>query len=152
MHNKYATPCHTAFEMRNRRPGETGNPGEPETVTEEQEAHEIDPEDDRLLCRNCMAEITRESSRIAVDGAHSHTFANPHGIVFEIGCFQFAPGCAVAGPPTDEFSWFPPHAWQMALCGSCLSHMGWRFSSGRGLVQGAMFFGLIIDRLAKPQS
>ena len=147
MHNKYNIPCPFGLKMRNRQPGETESPGELAALAEEPETEETDPEDDRLLCRNCMTVITAESRRIAVDGAHCHTFANPHGIVFEIGCFQFAPGCAVAGPPTDEFSWFPPHFWQVAVCGSCLSHLGWRFSS----TQGTGFFGLILDRLVKPE-
>ena len=144
----YNTPGTTPLEMRERQPGEAENPGELAAVAEVPETEETDPEDDQLLCRNCMAVITAESGRISVDGAHCHTFANPHGIVFEIGCFQSAPGCAAAGPPSGEFSWFPPHFWQVAVCGSCLTHMGWRFSS----TQGGDFFGLILDHLAKPGS
>ncbi len=98
----------------------------------------------RILCRQCGFVITHDSSRIAVSGTHHHTFANPHGIVFEIGCFGAAPGCAVMGRPTNEFTWFPPHSWQVAICGSCLSHMGWRFTRA----DGGLFFGLILDRLA----
>lgn len=148
MHNTCTNPGTAPFEMRDRQPGENENPGEFAAAAEMPETEETDPEDDQLLCRNCRAVITAESGRISVDGAHCHTFANPHGIVFEIGCFQSAPGCGVAGPPSGEFSWFPPRLWQVAVCGSCLTHMGWRFSSA----QGGGFFGLILDRLAKPGS
>ena len=99
-----------------------------------------------LLCRQCLAFIARPEDRIAVDGAHHHTFANPHGIVFEIGCFQQAPGCAAAGAPTDEFTWFAGHRWQVAVCGACLTHLGWRFT---GINTGGGFFGLILDQLVE---
>ncbi len=107
---------------------------------------EDEPWRDALLCRQCMSFITRESSRTTVNGAHVHMFANPHGIVFEIGCFQNAAGCANSGPPSGEFSWFPPNSWQAVICASCLAHMGWRFLSPRQTV----FFGLILDRLVSP--
>ncbi|MDJ0720412.1 MAG: hypothetical protein QNJ04_02210, partial [Desulfobacterales bacterium] len=50
------------------------------------------PEEDtqaarRVLCRECLHPVTRERERIEVQGAHQHTFANPSGIVFTIGCF-----------------------------------------------------------------
>jgi hypothetical protein len=107
-----------------------------------------EPKRDDLLCRQCLAAITSESSRIVVNGAHNHTFANPHGLVYEIGCFRQASGCGLAGPPSNEFSWFPPDSWRVAICGTCLTHVGWGFSSpGRG-----MFYGLILDRLIKTDS
>ncbi len=115
-----------------------------EAPTVETEYKEEDTESGQIVCRQCGFAITNDSSRIAVSGTHHHTFANPHGIVYEIGCFGAAPGCAVMGRPTNEFTWFPPHSWQVAICGSCLSHMGWRFIQAGGSV----FFGLILDRLA----
>jgi hypothetical protein len=107
-----------------------------------------EPKRDDLLCRQCMAAITSESSRIVINGAHNHTFANPHGLVFEIGCFRHAAGCGLAGPPSNEFSWFPPHSWRVAICGACLTHIGWGFSSS----ERGMFYGLILDRLIKTDS
>jgi len=95
-----------------------------------------------LLCRQCSRVITRRSLKAYIDGAHEHTFANPHGIVFEIGCFKSAAGCIYAGQPTGEFSWFKGFMWQIAVCGSCLSHVGWLFTSGSN-----SFAGLILDRL-----
>lgn len=114
----------------------------PETKTI---AEDLESED--LLCRQCLFGITRESSRISVNGAHCHTLANPHGIVYEIGCFKTAAGCSPSGRPTIEFSWFPPHSWQVALCGACRSHLGWRFSS----TENTVFYGLILDRIVKAE-
>ncbi|MFO8113334.1 MAG: cereblon family protein [Desulfosalsimonadaceae bacterium] len=133
------------FVCRNR-PTPSQNDGDAGTgiiATEKSQTDETFSDD--LLCRRCGFPITSEPNRIAVNGAHYHTFANPHGIVYEIACFRSAAGCTAAGRPTSEFSWFPPRWWQVAVCGSCMTHMGWRFSSPDHDV----FFGLIIDRLIK---
>ncbi len=87
--------------------------------------------------------ITALFWRLAVAGSHQHVFANPHGHVFEIGCFTAAPGCAAVGLPTSDFSWFPGMIWQVAVCGACGRHLGWRYVQG----DGGVFFGLILDRL-----
>jgi hypothetical protein len=87
--------------------------------------------------------ITAPSWRVAVDGSHRHVFANPHGHVFEIGCFAAAPGCAAVGSPTSDFSWFPGTLWQIAVCVACGLHLGWRYIQSDGVT----FYGLILDRL-----
>ena len=124
-----------------------GNTGSETGTIKEDQTMEDEPGQDDLLCRQCMFPITREANRTMVNGAHNHTFANPYGIVFEIGCFQNAAGCTVLGQPSGEFSWFPPNQWQTAICSSCLSHVGWRFSNYRQ----SIFFGLILDRLVMPK-
>jgi hypothetical protein len=95
-----------------------------------------------LLCLACGHPITSLRERIAAEGAHQHTFTNPGGYVFRIGCFGRAPGCLQAGQPTLEHTWFPGYAWLYALCGGCRTHLGWVFRSGQ-----SAFFGLILDRL-----
>jgi hypothetical protein len=97
-----------------------------------------------LLCCRCLHPITPQSARIAINGAHQHTFANPHGIVFDIGCFQAAEGCAPVGASTDEFTWFSGYRWRVALCRGCMTHMGWQFTASSG---GGRFYGLILDHL-----
>jgi len=96
-----------------------------------------------IRCRHCGYLITRPYARITVQGAHEHSFANPHGLVFRIGCFSTAEGCAFAGPLSNEFTWFKGHSWRIAVCGSCLVHLGWLFVSGAG----SRFNGLILDQL-----
>jgi hypothetical protein len=97
-----------------------------------------------ILCRACRHAVTREEERIAMGSAHRHTFANPSGIVFEIGCFRNAPGCAAVGPLSAEFTWFAGYSWQIGVCAACRLHLGWRF------VGADRFFGLILDRLIAP--
>jgi hypothetical protein len=103
--------------------------------------------DERLiLCRECLFPITREEARTSISGAFQHTFANPAGIVFTIGCFSTAEGCAYVGPASDEFTWFNGFAWRVGVCRGCLAHLGWYFAAPSG----AAFWGLILDHLIFP--
>ena len=104
--------------------------------------------DERLLCAFCLHPVTSQARRIAVSGSHRHVFANPHGIVFAIGCFSAAPGCRCVGDISTEFSWFPGTAWQIACCAVCGEHLGWRYAG----LAGEGFFGLILDRLTGPDA
>ena len=110
----------------------------------EDETEEKKPDvDEYILCRQCRRIITSPAERIEMQGAHQHTFANPQGTVYQIGCFRSAAGCGYAGQPTDEFSWFKGFSWRIAVCGTCLFHLGWLFiSPHRG-----SFNGLILDHL-----
>ena len=98
----------------------------------------------RLLCALCGFPITAVDLRIRIQGSHVHTFANPHGYVYRIGCFLAAPGCLVDPRETTDFTWFTGYAWSVEVCGRCYTHMGWHFRSG---VSG--FHGLVLDRLAE---
>jgi hypothetical protein len=95
----------------------------------------------RILCRQCGQIIGRPEDRIAVNGAHQHAFANPHGIIFEIACFQTVTGCGYVGETSTEFTWFPGYSWRIIICGNCLTHLGWLFSADGG----HHFFGLVLD-------
>ncbi|MEW6218367.1 MAG: cereblon family protein [Thermodesulfobacteriota bacterium] len=100
----------------------------------------------QLLCAACGQPVTTPEAAIAVAGGHVHTFFNPAGFAFTIGCFDAAPGASAAGLPTLEHTWFPGCAWSYVLCCRCHAHLGWLFQ-GRGL----RFFGLVLDRLrARP--
>jgi hypothetical protein len=96
-----------------------------------------------IVCAACLGTITSPQHRIAINGAHEQRFMNPGGYLFHIGCFAEAVGCALVGPPSDEYPWFPGFAWRIACCGHCRVHLGWHFRSG----DGSGFFGLILARL-----
>ena len=99
-----------------------------------------------ILCRECLFPITREEEQNEWAGSRQHTFANPAGIVFTIGCFDVAEGCAPVGPASEEFTWFPGFAWRVGICRGCLTHLGWHFDAPSG----AAFWGLILDHLIFP--
>lgn len=95
--------------------------------------------DDAVHCRACNHLITR--TRWAIDmGGHERVFINPAGRVFRIACYREAPGCGDEGMPTEEHTWFPGYAWNLAICLGCGGHMGWRFIGDVAL---PVFFGLI---------
>ena len=121
---------------------------EGETAILEKEIEEPTPEEEEyILCRQCRQAITRPDDRLSIQGSHRHTFANPHGIVFDIGCFRSVIGCGYAGAASDEFTWFAGYKWRVCYCTMCLTHLGWIFSSKAG----DTFHGLIMDKLIEPR-
>lgn len=100
--------------------------------------------EDCIRCSQCRAVITSVSRAIHSHGSHEHTFFNPYGIVFQIGCFSRAIGCFTHGRYTGEFCWFAGHTWCFASCAQCFTHLGWHFKG-----DGNSFFGLILSKLTK---
>lgn len=111
------------------------------------EPEEKDPDcEEYVLCRQCRHILTTPAERINVQGAHRHTFINPQGFVYEIGCFRTVTGCGYAGPATKEWSWFVGYRWRIAVCNRCLGHLGWIYLSNGNSV----FYGLILSRIIEP--
>ncbi len=115
------------------------------------EAHVLDESGDetqekrwKIICKNCLNDITTEEHGIAVNGAHEHTCRNPRGLCFTIGCYDAARGCNVVGMPTYEFTWFPGYRWSYVICANCQAHLGWHYGSHEN-----SFYGLILDQLLK---
>ncbi len=113
-----------------------------ETQTQEQEEPVI-------TCRSCNVVVTKPEFQIEIDQRFSHTFANPSGHVFEIGCFSKAVGCVRGSAPSDEFSWFSGYVWTVGVCRNCQAQLGWVFSSAKDAAPN-LFFGLILDQLIFP--
>jgi hypothetical protein len=105
-------------------------------------------EREAIRCRQCGHAITYPEEGITMQGAHRHTFANPHGLVFDIALFRSAAGCGYAGSPTGEFTWFKGYRWRVAVCRRCITHLGWLFTAAGE----NSFNGLIVDRLVFPSS
>jgi hypothetical protein len=123
-----------------RKPDDSDGPGLDELVDTDA-ASERD-EESASLCAECDREITRRGSKTSVDGGFEHRFANPAGIVYQIGCFEQASGVGAIGEETAEHTWFDGYTWQVVICRTCTTHLGWRYWSGEH-----EFFGLILDRL-----
>ncbi len=105
---------------------------------------EKQPEKERyLLCKQCENKISKPDYRSEIQGAFDHTFLNPSGQVFHIGCFRRADGCVVLGEASSEWTWFQGFHWRVALCGQCLTHLGWFYFNE----DESSFFGLILDAL-----
>jgi len=118
--------------------------GAGQSVVEVEDRDEEEGEEHRvLLCRMCSHAITSEKQRLEMNGSHRHTFFNPAGIVFELGCFGEANGVSIVGESSSEFSWFSGYVWRVAVCARCGTHLGWRFAGAR------TFYGLILKNLAQ---
>ena len=100
-------------------------------------------EEKYILCLQCENKISRPIYRMSHQGSFDHTFLNPAGDLFHIGCFEQANGCVVLGVPSSEWAWFHGCQWQVAVCGQCLTHLGGFFQSEKE----SPFFGLILDAL-----
>ena len=96
----------------------------------------------KIRCLACGHILTNEQERQSVDGAHIHTFSNPHGIVYIIACYGDVPGCTYIGSETEHWTWFEGYVWQIALCAGCRIHIGWAFRQSDD-----RFHGLVRNRL-----
>ena len=124
--------------MSGSKKGWQSQPASKETSLEEEE---------KLYCAACGTWITSGPWRISVQGDHEHTFFNPAGQIFRVGCFKEAPGARAVGLASTEFTWFKRHSWQTAFCGACGEHLGWRFAGD------LFFFCLILKKLTpNPQA
>lgn len=132
---------------RLRQPNE--GPGDGQQADSEVADQDVEEPKEKadIICRQCRQAVTRSEERFSIQGAHRHTFANPHGLVFEIGCFQNCMGCGYAGAASDEFTWFAGYRWRACFCSNCLTHLGWLFTS----TGGDGFHGLILERLIEPE-
>ncbi len=126
---------------------ESGSPGIPGArhATRDDDAPSEGGRGRVLRCGACSQAITRDDLRVEIADAHQHTFVNPHGLVFEIGCFARAPGCVGVGPAEAFFSWFPGYAWRVVVCRGCGAHLGWSYGERPG------FYGLVLDRLREDE-
>lgn len=110
-----------------------------------QEEEKDEDEGSPIRCKFCGHKVTIREAAIHMKGQHQHTFSNPHGHIFDIGCFSSADGCVNQGVPTLEFTWFQGFSWRFALCAACHSHLGWFYQSGGE----ASFYGLILAHLVE---
>jgi hypothetical protein len=95
-----------------------------------------------LACARCQQAITTTAARIEVSGSHTHTFTNPDGYRFVIGCFRDASGLRRFSPQSSEATWFAGYTWQIEACSGCKEQLGWLYRSGQDT-----FHGLIVDCL-----
>lgn len=120
--------------------GQTGTHSTPSVLEQEEPV---------ITCRNCMGPVTRPEYSIEINDGFSHTFANPHGHVYEIGCFSRADGCVKCSDTSAEFSWFTDYVWAVGLCRNCRVQLGWIFIPVRP-GERDNFYGLILDQLRFP--
>jgi len=97
-----------------------------------------------IYCSMCSHVIGHTADRTEIHTQHTHLLTNPHGFVFNVGCFANALGCEISGTPEAADSWFMNYQWQVAGCAQCHNHLGWYFTQS---LERAFFYGLILDRI-----
>jgi len=95
-----------------------------------------------IVCENCRHIVTGPEQIITVNDHHRHTFLNPEGRVFQLGCFSHAEGCLIEEQSILENTWFAGFTWSISICSNCMVHLGWYYQK-----DDRHFFGLILDRL-----
>lgn len=136
--------CHSILPLLGKGANDGGGAGD--TVVDKKPESDTGHGGRKLVCKVCRSVITRHDLAMEVDGKHRHVFFNPHGYVFELGCFASARNVAAAGPRTDEFTWFPGYAWQVVACADCATQLGWRYTGKDG-----GFYGLITSALIEEE-
>ena len=96
------------------------------------------------VCARCAGFVAEDRARIEVGGAHIHSFINPEGAIFRVGCFAVAPGALPWGEPSRHWTWFAGFEWQAAMCRGCAAHLGWGYTA-----EGRRFVALILDRIVE---
>ena len=99
-----------------------------------------------LICANCKHPITKVSEQIEIYGRHDHTFTNL-GYVVRLGCFRNAPGCAGVQRVSHGYSWFRGYAWQIQVCESCFTQLGWKY-----MTKDESFYGLVFNTLREEET
>lgn len=130
------------FRKLREGPGNTKTRGRHAPSSEpDQDSAEVGENVRPIQCALCSFPLTTTSETTLVNGRHRHVFFNPAGIVFDIRCFYQAPGVRIVGEKSSELSWFAGFVWQLGLCRSCRTHLGWFFSGP------STFHALIVEKL-----
>jgi hypothetical protein len=101
-------------------------------------------DDRRVYCRACAGFVALSQARLSVNGAQEHSFVNPEGLMFRIGCFAEAPGLSPLGEPSSHWTWFTGFSWQAGVCAGCGTHLGWSYRNAS-----LRFVALILDRVVE---
>lgn len=109
---------------------------------------DVDPRE-LIHCNLCQHPISAAQFRVRINGEFQHRFTNPSQQIFDVSCFQQAPGIAIGGEPTTFYSWFHGFSWQFGHCEYCGEHLGWYYESPDPAGAGARqsFYALISAKL-----
>lgn len=96
-------------------------------------------------CKRCKTQIASYSDIFAMaKGNVNANYCNPAGYIHETLTVHKTSEDAlvIVDRPSTEFSWFPGYAWQIAVCSTCQSHIGWKFSALTKHLKPKSFYGL----------
>lgn len=91
-----------------------------------------------LICARCEEPVTKVSEKVNIFGRHDHAF-HLYGEMVRLGCFGNAPGCMGVQGISNGYSWFRGYSWQIQVCNTCYTQLGWKYMSGNDRFYGLMF-------------
>lgn len=130
--------------------GPTNPPNEAADLTRER-AVEQAPAPPHFRCAACGTRLAEAADLLTITGTGPQVYVNPHGRVFELVTFARARNLMGVGHPTPEVTWFPGYAWQIVVCGTCATHVGWAYDALAD-ARPERFFGLIRSALVEHES
>ena len=96
-------------------------------------------------CAHCGVFITESGAIIAIQGAQSHSFVNPAGVLCNFTTFSDCENVLVHEDLYVEHSWFPGYGWRFVLCGTCHHHLGWKYDAVHREARPESFFGILVE-------
>lgn len=96
-------------------------------------------------CKRCKTKIAVYNDIFAMaKGNVNANYCNPAGYIHETLTVHktLENSTRLVDRPSSEFSWFPGYAWQIAVCITCSSHIGWKFLALNKNLKPKAFFGL----------
>ena len=96
-------------------------------------------------CAHCGQFITDSLSIIQIEGAQSHSFVNPAGVLCNFTTFGDCENVMVHETLYREHSWFLGYGWRFVLCANCFQHLGWKYDAVREGVRPRSFFGILVE-------
>jgi uncharacterized protein (DUF427 family) len=134
-------------EVRKRSPPSPGpSPIDPEGSADHDDEVMSSESQRRFRCRACGTTIAEEQDLITIAGSGPQVYVNPHGILFEILTVGNATNLFGIGESTTTFTWFAGYAWQVVVCASCTTHIGWVYDAVTDS-DPQRFYGLIRAKL-----
>jgi hypothetical protein len=100
----------------------------------------------RYRCRACGVLLAHAADEISIGGGTRHERVNPAGLVCRFVTLRRCASVQGVGGLVSDFTWFAGYAWQIVVCASCATHLGWRYGATDGGTP-ASFYGLLLDKL-----
>jgi hypothetical protein len=96
-------------------------------------------------CARCGQFITDSRSIIQIEGARSHSFVNPAGVLCNFTTFEECENVMVHETLYLQHSWFLGYGWRFVLCARCFQHLGWKYDAVREGARPRSFFGILVE-------
>ncbi len=90
---------------------------------------DLDHEEGWYACAQCGERLAHESWVLSSAASGPLVFANPHGRFFQLLLLRCSRGVVFDHHATAEHTWFSGYTWRVGVCGSCTTHVGWRFEA-----------------------